>query len=110
MSRLRSTLAATPLDREVSGSIETARRSVLAALKTCEIQAKDRANPQRPRILAVKRDLLRVLGAMADVRRVSNGYAAEEVKPSAKNPKDEVVDPVVPEAPTEPEEFEESDE
>lgn len=109
MSRLRASLASTPLDREVSSSLETARRSVLAALRSCEIQAKDRTSPQYRRVVAVKRDLLRVLGAMADVRRVSNGYAVEEIPSAVKKSKEETLPVPLPEVPPDVED-EESDE
>lgn len=72
MSRLRATLSSLPIDREIAGHVDTARWSIRAALRVCE--AKEENPVQRRRVMAVRRDLEKILGAMTSVRRVGALY------------------------------------
>lgn len=72
MSRLRATLSTLPLDREIASHVDTAQRSIREALRACETKEE---NPvQRRRVMAVRRDLEKILGAMTAVRRVGALY------------------------------------
>lgn len=72
MSRLRATLSTLPIDREVAGHVDAAQRSIRAALRACD---GSESNPvQRRRVMAVRRDLEKILGAMTTVRRVGALY------------------------------------
>lgn len=72
MSRLRATLSSLPIDREIAGHVDVAQRAIRAALRACDMKE---GNPvQRRRVLAVRRNLEQILGAMASVRRVGSVY------------------------------------
>lgn len=72
MSRLRATLSSLPIDREIAGHVDAAQRAIRAALRACE--AKEENPVQRRRVMAVRRDLEKILGAMTSVRRVGSLY------------------------------------
>ena len=80
MSRVRTSLSATPLDREVSSRVDSATQLVVSALQVVESKLRDKAY-SKPHVVRVQRDLQRCLGALNSVRRVS--LNAEEAKPVA---------------------------
>lgn len=91
MTRLRATLALNPLDREIANHVDTAQRSILAAIRLCDVKAKDRdvkdeggGEVSRTRIHRVREDLKRVMGAMGGVRRVASPYSIEDQAPVPK--------------------------
>lgn len=95
MGRLRATLSATPLDKEIATKVEEAKRLIFASIRACELKTReDRADPIAQRVRAVKHDLQRVLGALSAVRRVSNGYALDIPVDKKKESPEEVITPV----------------
>lgn len=96
MSRLRVTLSSLPLDREVASRVEAAQREILAALRAC--RGREENPVQRRRVLAVRRDLERILATMSDVRRVGALYDVDdpdliEAPAPSKKPKPEAPAP-----------------
>lgn len=69
MSRLRITLSELPEDREVASKVASAQRLLQDALRVCDYRRE--SDPvKRRRMMAVRRDLERALGALSNVRRV----------------------------------------
>lgn len=100
MTRLRATLSSLPIDREIAGHVDTAQRSIRAALRACE--GIEVSPVQRRRVAAVRRDLENILGALTSVRRVGSPYDLNDPDlmdtPRASQPKREA--PPTPAPPT----------
>ena len=99
MSRLRVTLSTSPIDREIAQRVESAQRVILEALRMC-VDNRDENPVVRRRVLAARRDLERVLGALGSVRRVSALYDVSDtdlsnVPKEPKEPRRKVPEPVV---------------
>ncbi len=77
MSRLRATLSASPIDREIQSHVAVAERSLDRAISACR-------NAQRgdlyrgARVARVRRDLEKALGALQGVHRVVAGYDMDD--------------------------------
>ena len=73
MSRLRATLSTSAIDQEVFSRVDGAKREILAALRLCDPRHEE--NPiTRRRVMATRRDLEKIIGAMESVRRVGTPY------------------------------------
>lgn len=73
MSRIRATLSASPIDREIQGQIAVAERAIEIALRACQRARKD-DQYGHAHVARVRRDLERALGALRGVRRVVPSY------------------------------------
>ena len=97
MTRLRASLARSPLDREIATKMNDAERAVLEALRLC-LASKGSDPGLRRRVLATSRDLQRILGALNSVRRVEPLYDRNDPDLSESRPVVKKVAP--PPAPT----------
>jgi hypothetical protein len=70
MGRLRARLAKSEIDREVQGHLVSAQRQVRAALEVCS-RAKKAGGIEAHRSRRIKRDLLRALGSLEAVSRLT---------------------------------------
>lgn len=74
MSRLRTTLSTSPIDRAVQGQVTVAERAVTGALRALAgVKRGDEMYPPA-HVSRVRRDLERALGALQGIRRVSPAY------------------------------------
>lgn len=73
MSRLRASLSTSAIDREIFSRVDSAKRDIFAALRLCDVRHEE--NPiTRRRVMATRRDLEKIIGAMESVRRVRAPY------------------------------------
>jgi len=70
MGRLRARLAKSEIDQEVQGHLAAAQRQVRTALELCR-RAKKAGGIEAHRSRRIKRDLLRALGALESVGRLT---------------------------------------
>ena len=77
MSRLRSTLSATPIDKAIQAQVAVAARAIRQALDACIAQGK--SGDYAPAYVArVRRDLQGALGAVERVRRVQPRFDVDD--------------------------------
>jgi len=79
MGRLRSTLAKSDADKNISSLLYEAEMILTKALILCDQVSKEESNKiEQRRSLRVKSDLRKVLGAMEKVRRITPSYDMED--------------------------------
>ena len=87
MSRLRIQLSSTEIDAKIATNLDSAERSIMAALVECDTYARTkRGTPGYTRAQKVSRDLKKALGALSGVRRVRSIFDLEEEAPKLEAP------------------------
>lgn len=78
MSRFRSRLAGSPVDREIAQRVHAAGDQIQGAIRVCESVARDRRDSRFRTATLVQRDLTRVLGTMGAVGKIVSPYTPPE--------------------------------
>ena len=103
MSRLRTTLSQSPVDREIQAHVTTAERALAKALQACHT-ARDSEKYGQAHVARVRRDIERALGALQSVRRVTPMYDAADpdLQVSSESPDPDLQETAPYERPPEP--------
>ena len=73
MGSVRASLAKSALDRTVAAEVDTARRAINRALAACKTAERGDAH-SKGRVVRVRRDLDRAMGALGRVSKATPGY------------------------------------
>jgi hypothetical protein len=88
LSRLRAALSLNPLDKAIATKVDEATRSLVSALRVCD-EARPTDALTRRGVSRTRQDLLRALGALTVVRRITSPYDVGDSESTAPAPRRE---------------------